>query len=216
MLLDRLLTPALGVAATSLAALTLAFWLQLQDAKRANAALQADIAITTAAHATQRAAWADERAALAAAAQQATDRARAIETDWRSRHDQIQADTTAQLAAAHRDAAAALSTGDRLRDHVRALAQQCSAPGPAAAARDPAAPATAANPAPARPGPPTPDPGLVLADLLSRMDAAGRELAAVADARGTAGQACQRAYDALTAPRQPAAAPAQPGLGPPH
>jgi hypothetical protein len=209
MLLDRLLTPALGIAATGLAALTLAFWLQLQDARRDAEALQADIATTTAAHATQ-------RAALAAAAQQATDRARAIETDWRSRHDQIQADTTAQLAAAHRDAAAARSTGDRLRDHVRALAQQCSAPGPATAARDPAAPATAANPATARPGPPTPDPGLVLADLLSRMDAAGRELAAVADARGTAGQACQRAYDALTAPRQPAAAPAQPGLGPPH
>lgn len=214
MLLDRLLTPVLGLAATGLAALTLAFWLQLQDAKRANAALQADIAATTAAHATQRAAWADERAALAAAAQQATDRARAIETDWRSRHDQIQADTAAQLAAARRDAAAARSTGDRLRDHIRALAQQCSAPGPATAARDPAAPAAAANPAAARPGPPTPDPGLVLADLLSRMDAAGRELAAVADARGTAGQACQRAYDALTAAKPSPPAPAT--APPPH
>jgi hypothetical protein len=210
-MIDRALTALATAAATGLAALTLAFWLQLQDARREADALQADIATTTAAHATQRAAWADERAALAAAAQQATDRARAVETDWRSRHDQIQADTTAQLAAARRDAAAALSTGDRLRDHVRALAQQCSAPGPAAAARDPAAPATAANPAPARPGPPTPDPGLVLADLLSRMDAAGRELAAVADARGTAGQACQRAYDALTATKPPPP-PLQPNL----
>jgi hypothetical protein len=214
MLLDRLLTPVLGVAATGLAALTLAFWLQLQNANRANVVLQADIATTAAAHATHRAAWADERAALAAAAQQATDRARAIETDWRSRHDQIQADTTAQLAAARRDAAAARSTGDRLRDHVRALAQQCSAPGPATAARDPAAPTAAANPAAARPGPPTPDPGLVLADLLSRMDAAGRELAAVADARGTAGQACQRAYDALTTAKPPPPPPAT--APPPH
>lgn len=204
MLLDRLLTPVIGAAAAALAALSLALWLQLQAAHRQAAQLRTDIATATADHANQRAAWAAERQALADAALQASERARAIETDWRSRHDQIQTDATAQLAAARRDAAAARSTGDRLRDHIRALAQQCSAPGPATAARDPAAPTAAANPAAARPGPPTPNPGLVLADMLSRMDAAGRELAAIADARGTAGQACERAYSALsTAPPAP-------------
>jgi hypothetical protein len=38
----------------------------------------------------------------------------------------------------------------------------------------------------------------VLADVLGRLEEAGRELAAVADARGTAGAACQRAYQWLT------------------
>jgi hypothetical protein len=37
----------------------------------------------------------------------------------------------------------------------------------------------------------------VLADVLGRLEEAGRELAAVADARGTAGTACERAYQAL-------------------
>jgi hypothetical protein len=39
----------------------------------------------------------------------------------------------------------------------------------------------------------------VLADVLGRLEEAGRELAAVADARGTAGTACERAYQALQA-----------------
>jgi hypothetical protein len=37
----------------------------------------------------------------------------------------------------------------------------------------------------------------VLADVLGRLEEAGRELAQVADARGNAGAACQRAYQAL-------------------
>jgi hypothetical protein len=37
----------------------------------------------------------------------------------------------------------------------------------------------------------------VLADVLGRLEAAGRELAAIADARGAAGAACERAYEAL-------------------
>jgi hypothetical protein len=37
----------------------------------------------------------------------------------------------------------------------------------------------------------------VLADVFGRLEEAGRRYAALADERGTAGAACERAYDAL-------------------
>jgi hypothetical protein len=40
----------------------------------------------------------------------------------------------------------------------------------------------------------------VLANLLRGVAQAAGELASVADARGTAGASCERAYDAITAP----------------
>jgi len=43
----------------------------------------------------------------------------------------------------------------------------------------------------------------MLADVLSRAGDAAVELAAIADARGIAGSACERAYDALTMEGQP-------------
>lgn len=42
------------------------------------------------------------------------------------------------------------------------------------------------------------DAARVLAELLGRVEEAGRRMAAVADERGDAGQACERAADALT------------------
>jgi hypothetical protein len=38
----------------------------------------------------------------------------------------------------------------------------------------------------------------VLADVLGRLEEAGRRLAATADERGIAGAACERSYDSLT------------------
>lgn len=46
----------------------------------------------------------------------------------------------------------------------------------------------------------TRDPIVVLADVFSRADARAGELAATLDAARVAGQACERSYDALTAP----------------
>jgi hypothetical protein len=45
----------------------------------------------------------------------------------------------------------------------------------------------------------------VLANLLRGVAQAAGELAAVADARGAAGTACERAYDAISAPNRPPA-----------
>ena len=46
-------------------------------------------------------------------------------------------------------------------------------------------------------GTPARDAALLLADVLSRMEQAGRELAAEADRRGIAGRACEQFVDAL-------------------
>lgn len=94
-----------------------------------------------------------------------------IERDTHDRIAQIRADA---------DRAAALS----LRQPAQQLAQRARAACP--------------NPAAASSGPPAGDPIGVLADVLSRADERAGELARIADERGTAGAACERAYDALT------------------
>lgn len=58
------------------------------------------------------------------------------------------------------------------------------------------------HPAPAHPGPASggaaaADSGAVLADLFGRLEAAGRQLAAIADERGGRGAACEQAYNTL-------------------
>ena len=82
-----------------------------------------------------------------------------------------------QSRRARLDAAAAGRAADSLRGHVATLAQQCAA-----------TPAGSASGAGA---------GDVLADMLGRLEAAGRELAAEADRARAAGAACERSYDAL-------------------
>ena len=86
----------------------------------------------------------------------------------------------AALAArrARADSAAAGRAADSLRGHVASLAGQCSAPAASSQAGA--------------------GPGDVLADMLGRLEAHGRELAAEADRARIAGQLCERAYDALT------------------
>jgi hypothetical protein len=77
------------------------------------------------------------------------------------------------------DAAVADLAGRRLRDRANALVASCGAS---------VAPAGQAAGAP----------GLVFADVLGRLDEAGRQLASIADERGVAGATCERAYDSLT------------------
>ena len=88
-------------------------------------------------------------------------------------------DANQAKAKAQASAASAVAASGRLRQRADAIAAACS-PSPTAA------------------GPAASSPGYLLADMLGRMDAAGRELAAIADERGIAGATCERAYKALT------------------
>ena len=104
-------------------------------------------------------------------------------------------DAAAKSRRAHADARAADALAGSLREHVARLAQRCSAP----AAGSPAELAA----------------GDVLADMLGRLEAAGRELAAEADRARVAGELCERSYDTLD-PRAPNGRPrpAANGTGP--
>lgn len=113
----------------------------------------------------------------------ARERQRIVDTAERARRDAEQLEVARaaldQAARDRADAAAAGAAADRLRHAYTAAVQRCggapAAPGGSAAA----------------------DARDVLADVQRRLDAAAGELAALADARGTAGAACERAYDAL-------------------
>lgn len=83
------------------------------------------------------------------------------------------------------DVAASIAGADRLRDAATRAAGHC---------------ARAAYPAATGSSAPASDAGLLLADVLGRMDARGRELAELADRRGIAGALCEAERDALTTP----------------
>jgi hypothetical protein len=105
--------------------------------------------------------------------------ARAEEQRRASAHQEI-ANESERLARMARDAAVRSAVaGDGLRQRAAAVAARC----------DPAA--AGSREASARAG-------LLLADVLGQMEAAGRELAAEADRRGIAGSTCERAYQSLT------------------
>ncbi|KQV85419.1 DUF2514 family protein [Rhizobacter sp. Root1221] len=86
------------------------------------------------------------------------------------------------LAADH---AAAVGAGEQLRAAATRAARRC---------------AGAADSTDAGGGAPTFDTGMVLADVLSRMEARGADLADLAGRRGLAGETCERERDALTTP----------------
>ncbi len=124
----------------------------------------------------------DAAVAAQTLAQQQADLARSLAIQ-KSQKETVDAATT-QAAAAAADAARQRTAAERLR--ARLAARQTDL-GP----RDPAAAAS---------GPPAAAGSCVPADLFGRvLDAAG-QLAAIADQRGVAGQACERAYQALTPP----------------
>lgn len=129
-----------------------------------------------------------ERAAAALALAAATEQARQTEAQWRAKHQEVQTHAQTQVRAAQAAATRARDAADSLQRRVEAVAAQCANP-----ARDAAGP----DPGFATRGAPAADPGAVLAQLLRGLTQAAGELAAVADARGAAGAACERAYDSL-------------------
>ena len=117
---------------------------------------------------------ADHAEAVAAEQQ----RARQIESGWHAGMLEIQRNAREKLDAVAADVAAAGSAAERLRERVAELSRRPAAcPGAGEGG-------TAAGPA-----------GMVLADVLSRVDAAAGELAAHADRARVAGMACEAAYD---------------------
>lgn len=86
---------------------------------------------------------------------------------------------------ARRDTADAADAAEQLfQRSIAAAAASCSA--------------VAGNPTAAQGGPATSAPELVHADVLRRLEAAGRVAVAALDASWIAGSTCERAYDALT------------------
>ncbi len=171
------------------AALAGGLWLHLDRTQ-----LQRDLARSQASLAAEKADRERERANAAVALAAATEQARQTEAQWRAKHQGVQTHAQTQVRAAQAAAARARDAADGLQRRVEAFTAQCANP-----ARDAAAP----DPSFAARGTPTQDPGAVLTQLLRGLAQAAGELAAVADARGAAGAACERAYDALTPPRKP-------------
>lgn len=136
--------------------------------------------------AEERSARAAERTRQGAAALIAMEKARADERTIANTITEALRDERQKTDTLASDLVASAGAADRLRRTVAALA---------ARSRERPASATA-GPASA----PTQAPGDVLADMLLRMDAAGRELASYADRARIAGQLCERHADAVTTP----------------
>lgn len=125
-----------------------------------------------------RAEWAD-----------AKERQRIVDAAERTRRDaaqlEISRDALAELSRARVADVAAAAAGNRLRDAFAATLKRCGA--------------TAAAPG----GTAASSPADLLAYVQRRIDAVAVELAATADDRGTAGRACERAYETLTEKAKP-------------
>ena len=118
----------------------------------------------------------DQALALATAQQQA----RAKERQWQDSLEETRNDAKQSIEVATADAAAATATADSLQQQVDRLARRparCPAVTGGSEAADPA--------------------GLLLADLLERINSRARELAAYADRARIAGVACEKSYGVL-------------------
>jgi predicted phage gp36 major capsid-like protein len=124
-----------------------------------------------------------ERMQMEQAAREQAERFRATEHDWQEaqRENSILARKARELAAL--DAAAAGAAGGRLHDRAAALAAACRGP--------------ARNPAAVAGGPAASAPGDVLANMLGRLDEAGRIVARYADSASISGEQCAADYQAL-------------------
>lgn len=127
--------------------------------------------------------WDRERLQQVAAAASASEAARLEEQRRAAAQQEIVDESVRIQARVVADAAAARDAAGGLRERVAAVAARCGASAP-----DPAASA---------PGPAASSPGDLLADVFGRLVVRAGELAVVADQRGAAGSACERAYDSL-------------------
>jgi regulator of protease activity HflC (stomatin/prohibitin superfamily) len=118
----------------------------------------------------------------ALAAEQA---ARAEEQRRAEAQKEVERETQRLLDRAEADRLAAVAAADGVRQRAQRLAAQCGA--------------APVHPGAAGGGQAAEGPGLVLADVLSRIDGRAGELAAAYDRARAAGLACERAYNALTA-----------------
>ena len=148
------------------------------------------LADARAALATEQRDRAAERAIMERYSSEQLARFRATEHNWHEVQDE-----NARLARMARDraaldAASAGAAGQRLRERASTLAA-CSGP--------------AGNPAAVAAGPAASAPGDVLADMLGRLESAGRIVAEFADAAAINGEQCAADYQALR--KGPAKAP---------
>lgn len=130
--------------------------------------------------------WEKRNTEDAAAALKASNQARELERARQRTIDQVQADAEKQIDEARTHAADASTAADGLRSQVDKLlaadrARRNTCPGTGSKAAE--------------------NPGNLLAVVLDQSVARNRELAAIADAARIAGQACERAYDSLSAVR---------------
>lgn len=169
-----------GLVAAFLAAVALYLYLDRLEALRAVSVAEKELA-------EARAAWAVERERLVQAALKESEKVRQLEADWRDRQSEVQKNAQERIRAAAADAARARDAVDVLQQRAKVLAAQCSP------SRDQAGP----DPTFAERGAAAADPGTVLTNMLRGVAAAAAELAAVADARGAAGVACEKAYGVL-------------------
>jgi hypothetical protein len=178
--MTRLWTALAGLVAAFLAVGCLYLYLDRSEALRALARAERLLA-------EERQGRAEEREKLTAAALAESERARQIEAQWREKQSEVVNHAQSHIRAAAADAARARDAAGLLRQRAEALAAQC------ARTSDQQAPDSSFAPR----GQAAPDPGAMLADLLGRLAQTAGELAAVADARGTAGAACEKAYGGL-------------------
>lgn len=169
----------LGAACVGLALLSGALYLRATSAESAEQRIRVTLA-------TERAERAQEREKLTAEALAASEAARAVEARWREKQTEVQTYAQNQIRAANADAARARDAADILRQRAEVIGAQC-------AARSDAGPGAPATPT----GAAASSPGTVLADVLGRLAQTAGELAAIADARGAAGAACEKAYGSL-------------------
>lgn len=139
-------------------------------------------------HATTVSMWAKDREARERATRQAVEAARTEEQRRTKAAQEIADDAQAKLDQARNDADVARTAGERLRQHVAALTAAIGR----GSCKDPAA---------AEAGPSTEATVDLLANVQRRLDDAQDRIAGFADQAHAAGSACERAHDALTAPR---------------
>ena len=132
--------------------------------------------------------WSKEREVLMAQVVAESEKARQVESEWRKKQTEVQSHAQERIRAAQVDASRARDAVDVLQRRAEVIAAQCANP-----VRDSAA----ADPSFAPRGQAAPDPGVVLTNVLRGVAQAAAELAAVADARGAAGVACEKAYGVL-------------------
>lgn len=139
-----------------------------------------------AAHATDNATHAEQIAALDRKALE-TERSYREEENRRAQAlQEVVIEANNEAAKSRADAVAAGAAADKLQKRIATLIANSRPPG------NPTAPGTG----------PTTDPAAdMLAVMFTRIDAASRGIAEFADASRIAGQACERSYHALTAPR---------------